>query len=73
MITSKPASLRAQDNLFVAQFGLRRQVFEVGFRSIMTSPGRRIWQRRDATGAPTQRPEWRGGDGRPFDILARKR
>ena len=27
---------------------------------ILTSPGRRIRQRRDATGAPTQRPEWLG-------------
>jgi len=25
-----------------------------------TSPGRKIRLRRDATGAPTQRPEWRG-------------
>ena len=32
-------------------------------------------QRRDATGAPTQRPEWRGGASRPkrAAILAPKR
>jgi hypothetical protein len=41
---------------------------------ILTSPGRRIWQRRDATRAPTQGPEWLGGESRPFDnILAQKR
>ena len=41
---------------------------------ILALPGRRIRQRRDATGAPTQRPEWRGGVSRPFgDILAQKR
>ena len=34
-------------------------------RFILTSPGRRIRQRRDATRAPTQRPEWRGGASRP--------
>src|ERR1019366_8514256 len=34
-------------------------------RFILTSPGRRIGLRRDATRAPTQRPEWRGGGGRP--------
>ncbi len=33
---------------------------------ILTSPGRRIRRRRDATGAPTQRPEWRGGVSRPY-------
>jgi hypothetical protein len=29
-------------------------------RFILTSPGRRTRQRRDATGAPTQLPEWLG-------------
>src|SRR5580658_385435 len=32
---------------------------------ILTLLGRRIRQRRDATGAPTQRPEWPGGVSRP--------
>jgi len=32
---------------------------------ILARPGRRIRLRRDATGAPTQRPEWRGGASRP--------
>lgn len=36
-----------------------------GKRLILTSPGRRIRRRRDATGAPTQRPEWQGGTSRP--------
>ena len=31
----------------------------------MGPPGRRIRLRRDATGAPTQGPEWRGGASRP--------
>src|SRR5258708_1524229 len=33
-------------------------------RFILASPGRRVRQRRDATGATTQQPEWRGGVGR---------
>src|SRR6266849_11072951 len=44
-------------------------------RFILISPGRRIGQRRDATRAPTQRPEWRGGASRPKEtaILAGRR
>jgi hypothetical protein len=33
---------------------------------VLTSPERRIRQRRDATRATTQRPEWRGGLRSPF-------
>ena len=42
-----------------------RILFTRAARFILTSPGRRVRQRRDATGAPTQRPEWRGGASRP--------
>src|SRR5215470_12815368 len=38
-----------------------RILFTRAARFILTSPGRRVRPRRDATGAPTQRPEWRGG------------
>src|SRR6266480_7015412 len=38
---------------------------ESGVSLILTAPGRKTRQRRDATGAPTQGPEWRGGAGRP--------
>jgi hypothetical protein len=34
-------------------------------RGILGLPGRRIRLRSDATGAPTQRPEWWGGASRP--------
>jgi hypothetical protein len=34
-------------------------------RRILAAPGRGIGQRRDATRAPTQGPEWRGGASRP--------
>jgi hypothetical protein len=34
----------------------------------LRSPGRRVWQRSDATGAPTWRPEWRDGASRPVII-----
>ena len=40
-------------------------------RLILTSPGRRVRQRRDATGAPTQQPEWRGDESRPPELLER--
>ena len=41
---------------------------------ILISPERRIRQRRDATGAPTRRPEWLGRRKPPLEsILARKR
>jgi hypothetical protein len=41
---------------------------------ILTSPGRRVRQRRDATGAPTQGPEWRAAKAALLaNILARKR
>src|SRR2546430_1710076 len=47
---------------------------ESGVSLILTAPGRKTRQRRDATGAPTQGPEWRGGAGRPDRaILAEKR
>ena len=39
-----------------------------GFR--LTAPGRRIGQRRDATRAPTQGPEWTG-TARPSPLAAR--
>src|SRR5260221_11809405 len=41
---------------------------------ILTLPGRKVRLRRDATGAPIQRPEWQGGGPPPPKqaLLARK-
>src|SRR5882724_4992590 len=61
----KPASLPTQNNIVcsaVWSFGASSLCSGLG---ILTLPGRRVPQRRDATGAPTQRPEWRGGVSRP--------
>src|SRR5258708_4426895 len=47
------------NSIYTSQEVVRANIFRIraaGF--ILTSPGRRIWQRRDATRAPTQLPEW---------------
>src|SRR5579863_8995127 len=61
--TSKPANGAEpeQDYLYLARGHSGKHFCETyPDRFILTSPGRRVRQRRDATGAPTQRPEWLG-------------
>ena len=62
--TSKPANGAEpeQEYLYRAGGGLASIFFDKTSpaRFILAKPGRRIRQRRDATGAPTQRPEWLG-------------
>jgi len=66
-------------SIYTLQEVIRANIFSRirAARFILASPGRRIWQRRDATRAPTQRPEWLGATcSRPASraaILARKR
>jgi hypothetical protein len=72
VITPKPAShdhlktgqaIRPRTNWFYRRWAETRKGFSArGLQtlSIMTVPERRIRQRRDATGAPIQRPEWLG-------------
>ena len=54
----------------LAPMAATRKIAFDAYWPILVGPGRRIRQRRDATGAPIQRPEcgngaWRGGASRP--------
>src|SRR5690242_1680633 len=61
VVTSNPANGADPEQEYL--YRARRQfckcffVFHAPGGFIMTTPGRRVRQRRDATGAPTQRPE----------------
>jgi hypothetical protein len=67
--TSKPANGAEPEQEYLYPAGGRSGKIFLRARPggfILSSPGRRIRRRRDATGAPTQRPEWLGGASRPF-------
>jgi hypothetical protein len=73
VITSKPASLATQNNIVcsaVWSFGASILCSKL---DILTLPGRRIRQRRDATRAPTQRPEWRAAKAAPLATFWREK
>jgi hypothetical protein len=62
--TSKPANGLRQDKVVITHGRTLRQGKTSEGRlpsAMLTAPGRRIWLRRDATRAPTQRPECVGG------------
>jgi hypothetical protein len=64
---NRPTELNQNKSIYTLETVTRAIIFslvsQAGF--ILTSPGRRVRQRRDATGAPIQRPEWRGGASCP--------
>jgi hypothetical protein len=75
-LQNRPMEPNQNKSIYTLQEVIRANIFSrvraPGF--ILASPGRRIQQRRDATRAPIQRPEWWGGASRPFgNILAQKR
>jgi hypothetical protein len=58
--TSKPANGAEPEQQYLYPAGDRAGKQFSHTRLILISPGRRIRQRWEATGAPTQRPEWWG-------------
>lgn len=76
-VTSKPANgANPEQELVIPwqrRFGKISWATEA-YEFILAVPERKTRQRRDATGAPTQEPEWRRGASRPdCAILAGKR
>ncbi len=56
---NRPTEQNQNKNFYTLPEVVRANQFS-HIRLILISPGRRIWQRWEATGAPTQRPEWLG-------------
>ena len=61
-LQNRPMEQNQNKSIYTLQEGARAIIFSnsLAARFILALPGRKIRQRRDATGAPTQRPEWLG-------------
>jgi len=61
-LQNRPTGWNQNKSIYTPCEAPRANIFWRSGRSgfILTSPGRKIRHRRDATGAPTQRPEWLG-------------
>jgi hypothetical protein len=67
-LQNRPTEQNQNNNIYTLPEVARANNFP-NAELILISPGRRIRQRRDATGAPIQRPEWGAADSRPSRLF----